>query len=211
MIASDIDANDLGLWDVHTGQRLKTLGRHICSATYVAWSPVAQTVASSSVVDNGPVLWDVETGASQRLDGCGTAYGLVWSPDGRLLASGSQDGAVLLWDVESGKLRNVLKGHSGFVISLAWSPDGRLLASGSSDKTVRLWNKETGALLRTLRGHTNTVRSLSFSSDLLLLASKCDDGLVRLWRCRDWHLRAVLIEPVYSGLPARRFIHTCPF
>jgi WD40 repeat protein len=64
---------------------------------------------------------------------------VAFSPDGRLLASGSWDERVKIWEVASGRLLHTLSGHSSFVSSVAFSPDGRLLASGSRDNTVKIW------------------------------------------------------------------------
>jgi WD40 repeat protein len=65
-----------------------------------------------------------------------------FSLNGRWILSGGNDGAVKLWDSESGALIKALYGHSGGVRSAAFSPNGRLIASGSEDKTVKIWDAE---------------------------------------------------------------------
>jgi len=110
----------------------------------------------------------------------GSVNSVAFSPDGMLLASGSSDSTIKLWNVESGQLVRTITGHAGIVRSVAFSPDGILLASGSTDKTTKLWEVESGRLIRTIAGHTGSVASIAFSPDGILLASGSSDNTVKL-------------------------------
>jgi WD40 repeat protein len=73
------------------------------------------------------------------------------SADGQLVASGSDDGTVRLWETSSGRPIATSQGHTSAVEGMALSADGRLVASGSFDGTVKLWEAKSGTCLRTLR------------------------------------------------------------
>jgi WD40 repeat protein len=140
--------------------------------------------------------------------GHGSSVGSVgFSPDGALLASGSLDGDVKLWQVSDGEELRTLTGHAGPVWSVAFSPDGALLASGHSDGTIRLWQVSDGVLVRTLEGHSEQVWSVAFSRDGSLLASGgCyDDRTIMLWWVSDGCLLHSYDQETGTGVSSIQF------
>jgi WD40 repeat protein len=115
------------------------------------------------------------------LHGTNVVNSVVFSPDGKVLASGINDNSIILWDVGSGKQSTILKGHTNYVSSVAFSPDGKELASGSLDRTIILWDVKGGKQSTTLTGHIDAVTTVAFSLDGKLLASGSYDGNIILW------------------------------
>ncbi|BAY30168.1 WD-40 repeat-containing protein [Nostoc carneum NIES-2107] len=123
-------------------------------------------------------------------------WGVTFSPDGQLLASGSTDQTVKVWRTD-GTLLQTLRGHSNAVTSLSFSPDGQTLASASLDKTVKIWHKNvlTGLFdpepYTNLQGHGDWIYSVSFSPDGEMLATGSKDATIKLWR-KDGTLLKIL-------------------
>jgi serine/threonine protein kinase len=121
---------------------------------------------------------------SKTLEGhAGGVLAVAFTRVGLILASGSLDDTVGLWDPDpkEGRFLGALRGHTGAVYGVAFSPNGKLLASGSSDSTVRIWEVATGRTVRTLAGHADRVYSVAFSPDGQTLATASKDGTIKLW------------------------------
>jgi Tol biopolymer transport system component len=108
---------------------------------------------------------------------------LAWSPDGKFIASASDDTFVQVFESATGTRRIIYKGHTEEVAAVAWSPNGHFLASAGQDRTVQVWNAASGgAPVLTYQGHTDRVNSVSWSSNSHLLASGSDDKSVQVWQ-----------------------------
>jgi len=105
-----------------------------------------------------------------------------FSPDGRLIASGSFDKSIKLWDGKTGKYISSLRGHVQSVYQIAWSSDSRLLCSGSADSTLKVWDAKAKKLLFDLPGHADEVYAVDWSPDGERVASGGKDRVLKIWR-----------------------------
>jgi len=125
------------------------------------------------------------------------------SPDGHVLATGSDDYCFATWDRRSGQQLHFWdgrrgEGHSGRVYAVSFDGTGRFLATGAVDKKAKIWDlrKGAGRCLQAFTKHTDLVNSVEFSADGQLVASASDDALVYVWKAEDASLVAAHQHPM---------------
>ncbi len=124
----------------------------------------------------------------------GTVHSVSWSSDSTILASGSEDATIILWDAGTGTKAFTLNEHQDAVLSVAFSPTDPALVSGSADRTVRLWNAQAGSILHTFSGHSADVTCVNWSPDGKLVVSGSWDGSVLLFDLRTASLLRTLAQ-----------------
>jgi WD40 repeat protein len=174
----------------------------VLTGTFIAIVLVALTLIKIQTSEPPQDQHDAASGPPKSLPAAGpiatfightdNIQALALSPDGRILASGSDDRTIKLWDFPSGRLLRSLTGHTETVGSLAFSPDGLKLATASDDKTIKLWDVATVQAVATLTDHSNYVTAVAFSPDGRVLASASDDKTIKLWDVASAHLSRTL-------------------
>jgi WD40 repeat protein len=152
--------------------------------TYI-WSVAVKADSSQWIAgsfEKNIRMYDYKTGKLNTLAGhAKSVLSVAYSPNGKLMASGSLDENIFIWDAEKYKIIDTLKGHSGNIFCVTFSPNGKYLASTSNDNTIKVWDVAAGKLVRTLNGHTAAVFSAAFSPDGNYLVSGSVDTNVILW------------------------------
>jgi WD40 repeat protein len=111
----------------------------------------------------------------------GRVNSATFSPDGKLIVSGSDDKTAILWSAGTGAVARTLRGHLDRLTSVAFSPDGKRILTASYDKTARLWDTETGEEVGRFQGHRWGVLSAAFSPDGTRVLTGSEDNTAILW------------------------------
>lgn len=128
-------------------------------------------------------LWQFDTSSlKQYLFGQeGWLNIVVFSPDGKLLATASDDGSLCLWSMPDGKLVRKLEPGFGEIKSADFSPNNLLLTASTWEGYIGLWEISNGNLLRTIKNENRGFKDVKFSPDGSTLAAGLDDGTIQLW------------------------------
>jgi WD40 repeat protein len=195
------------VWEVATGNTvlsLKHAGDDGVGVRSVAFLPAGKALLIGGATagrepntrELPPALWDLSANKLLRtLDGEPHTYGtfqfvypIAVSPDGRLVATGSRDRVINLFDVASGRRVSSVQTSEIATYALAFSADGKILASSSlgvPTDTIELWDVATATLLRKIDARAKHIRSLVFSPDNGILASGSEDKIIKLWNPTD--------------------------
>jgi tricorn protease-like protein len=176
------------LWEVDTGRQIDAY-RVPGSLSLLTYSPDGSMLLAGGSDSHIHVLQSKESSAYQVLephnteDRTGTFWSAAFTPDGKQVSGGRNDGRIFVWDAHTGKERRHSQGPPFRPFAVVCSPDGRMLAFGCTDGTVRLWEIASAQQRGQLVGHAHDewVYSVAFSPDGRLLASGSGDRLVLVW------------------------------
>jgi WD40 repeat protein len=230
-IATGGFSNTIRLWDSATGQLIRTTAPLPSPIWELSFSPTGDRLASANFdrgsspdvsgaqfwnITNCEALWDyTESNVKFRVlsvdsapDGKTIAFGtfdsalllnaetgqliqslsipnhvgdLEFSPDGKALATASDDNKIRLWDTNTYELLSTLEGHKHYVNGVAFNPTGELIFSGSHDQMVGVWDVQSGQPMNMLAGHEAEVLRIDVNAAGTLITSVSWDGTVRLW------------------------------
>jgi WD40 repeat protein/serine/threonine protein kinase len=233
-IATGGKDNTARIWDAQSGRLMKILEGHDGWVLDVAFSPDGKRLATASVdhtakiwqIDTGKLLFELSGNTSQTLqadwdwDKSGSwpsstppstswILQVAWSPDGKCIATGGQDGTICLWDSTKGTLLvPPLQGHRDGVSSLAFNPDGLRLATVGGgthvhqkfgrDPSVNLWDVTTGQNLFRFKAHDNVVRAVAFDSEGTCLITGSVDNTARVRKAFAWQMNDYPGDPNLS-------------
>jgi WD40 repeat protein len=215
------------LWEAATGREIRRFAKGV-GASSVAFSPDGRHVATNAgageyeeaeVKDYTARVWDVATGTElKKLVGhTGVVQAVAFSPDGRLLLTGSSDKTARLWDWRVGSQLKMLT-HATPVNAAAYSPDGRTLLTGLGgygapgegaggacpDCSAALWDAESGAVTRRFVGHTTPVTSVAFSPDGRYVLTADERFITERGSAQDEGVKVIQWE-VATSREVRRF------
>ncbi|KAI8084760.1 WD40-repeat-containing domain protein [Halteromyces radiatus] len=194
LVASGSCDNNVKIWDGTSGELLWTLEGHTLGVISVHFSTDGTRLVSSSI-DSTLCIWDMtQEGKCIKVITATPveAWTARFHPDGTRIATGSHDGNINIYNIESGEKEESLATKNNFIMCTVFSNDGKYLAGGSQDGSIYVFNMESDQLAHTLSTHALAVRTLSFAPDNKTLISGNDDKCIYVYDVEHGQLASVL-------------------
>lgn len=182
-LASSGTQCDVIVWEVASRAEYARFLGHTDVIRDVVFSPDSRWLASACEVNDGTIrIWNLAEKREERVLPChqSAVYSLAFNADGTLLASGSMDDTVRVWNTADWSNTVALK-HGTHIYGLAFSPDGSRLATACANNAIRIWDAKKWKETVDLRGHTRYVHQVAFTPDGRTLVSASGDGTLRIW------------------------------
>ncbi|KAF8471986.1 quinon protein alcohol dehydrogenase-like superfamily [Kalaharituber pfeilii] len=168
---------------------------HGAAILTIKFSPASSSRMVSGSGDGTARIWDCDTETPTHMLKGHTSWVLcvAWSPDAKLVATGSMDNTVRLWDPKTGKaIGEAMKGHTKWITELAWEPlhlqkDTRRFASSSKDCTIRVWDANIRRIVMTMSSHTAAVTCIKWGGTGYIYSTS-QDKTVKVWDANDGKL-----------------------
>jgi WD40 repeat protein/tRNA A-37 threonylcarbamoyl transferase component Bud32 len=178
--------NSVRVWDTRTGSLIRSLGPQGAGYFNAHLSPDGRLLLIWNLRDRVPYVWDVDTDKRlailpEAAQDAQLAVRFGRKADRAVTVSAFPSNELHLWELRTGKLLGVMRGHTNTVTSVAISSDGACIASSSRDQTVWLWSGDNGRAIAKLKGHLGPIHNVRFSPDGKRLVSTSDDQTVRVW------------------------------
>ncbi len=183
IVSCSIVDKTIKIWDIKTGEHLKTLEGHLDLITTIVISPDGKYIVSGSWNDIIKI-WDVENGKClNTLIGDAKGINLIKiSPNKNFIVSASSRNKIIkIWDIKTGESLKILQGHLDWITTIAISPDGKYIVSGSDDNTVKIWDIQNGKCLNTLTEHSWRVKSVAICPNSKYIVSGGNDNTIKIW------------------------------
>jgi WD40 repeat protein len=189
ILVSGSDDKNIKIWDIKSGDLLRTIEGHTSRINAVSLSADNQILVSGSA-DQKVILWNPITGSKLKTLAGHSDWvnAVVISPNRHIIASSSNDKKIQIWHPETGKILRTIKDNSDFIRALSTDVNGQVVVSSGDDKTIKVWNLNTGKVFHSLTGHSSLVRTLALSQDGNIVVSGSDDQTIKIWNLNNGQL-----------------------
>lgn len=157
------------IWDVETGECLKSFDGHSAWVRFVSFSGDNELILSGSFSHTNGYqvkIWNAKSGECLRtFKRAYNKISAIFSGDDKLIFSCDSSKTIKIWNIETGECleKKILKGDQSFPFPVVFSNDGKLIVSATHDNGIQIWNAKTGECSTIIDGHSNMVRSVAFS------------------------------------------------